>query len=345
MKKNFLLYRIVCLLGFAGCLFLASCKKQQTEPAFPPELTAVTDLANRDIPLSSVQYGDWIIIKGKHLATTYKVDFNTVLASDSLIYANDTSVTVKIPAILPAPADNPVTVTTKYGSATLNFKILQPPPVINAFDPMAGNTGDMVTISGNYFLGVSSVKFDAVDATIVSTTKEEIKVKVPAGISYAYISVTTPSGTVKTDKAYGFRYLVFDDALVSGWSNTSFSATTLVNNTTPVKRGTMSVKTNFTTTFGALRLTKAAPAVNITGYSALKFSIYGTTASLGKKIKIYFNGVSASGYTIVLNKAGEWLDFQIPLSNIGSPTTLTSITMQEFSGILQEIYVDDIGLL
>lgn len=334
-----------------GCILLlvASCKKDNggnnKNLQQPPVISAVTDLENRSLALSAVNYGDWIIIKGQYLATAYKVDFNGVLAADSLLYVDDTSVTVKIPAVLPDPSDNPITVTTRYGSATYNFRILQPAPVITSFDPMMGSTGDTVTITGNHFGGVQSVKFDAISAIIVSSTRTEIKVKVPAGISSAYIYVTTGSGTVKSDLAYGYKYLIFADALTATWSNTSFSATTVLTNTTPARRGTNSSYTKFSVGFGAFRVTKSTPALSITGNTKLKFSLYAGANSLNKKIKIYFNGTSASGYTYTITQVGKWIDLEIPLTNMGNPATITSLTIQEFSGVLQEIYLDDIGLI
>ncbi|HJV18394.1 MAG TPA: IPT/TIG domain-containing protein [Sediminibacterium sp.] len=334
-----------------GCILLlvASCKKDNggnnKNLQQPPVISAVTDLENRSIALSAVNYGDWIIIKGQYLATAHKVDFNGVLAADSLLYADDTSVTVKIPSVLPDPADNPITVTTRYGSATYNFRILQPAPVITSFDPITGSTGDTVTITGNHFGGVQSVKFDAVSATIVSSTRTEIKVKVPAGISSAYIYVTTGSGTVKSGLAYGYKYLIFDDALTTTWKNTSFSATTVIANTTFVRRGTNSSYTKFSVGFGAFRVTKSTPALSMAGNTKLKFSLYAGANSLNKKIKIYFNGTSASGYTYTITQVGKWIDLEIPLTNLGNPATITSLTIQEFSGVLQEIYLDDIGLI
>ena len=334
-----------------GCILLtaASCKKDNggnnANLQLPPVIGSVTDLENRSLALSAVNYGDWIIIKGKYLATTYKVDFNGILAADSLLYADDTTVTVKIPSVLPDPADNPITVTTRYGSATYNFKILQPAPIISSFDPITGNPGDTITITGNHFGGVQSVKFESVSATIVSSTKTEIRVKVPAGVTSAYIYVTTGSGTVKSSLAYGYKYLIFDDALAATWKITSFSATTLITNTTPVRRGTYSTNTKFSVGFGAFRVTKSTPALSMAGNTKLKFSLYAGANSLNKKIKIYFNGVSTSGYTYTITQVGKWIDIEIPLSNMGNPATITSLTIQEFSGVLQEINLDDIGLI
>ena len=138
-------------------VFFFACKKENVGNTAPPSINGVTDLINRGTPLQSVKYGEWIVIKGANLATTFKVEFNTVLVADSMYYADDSTVTVKIPANLPDPINNPITVTTKYGSATYGFKIMQPAPIITRFNPEAGATGDQVTISGNHFNGVTEV--------------------------------------------------------------------------------------------------------------------------------------------------------------------------------------------
>lgn len=342
MKSISLHCMVACMLAF----FFVSCKKDNggsSSEEMPPQITAVTDLNNRAIHLMAAEYGNWIIIKGKNLATTFKVDFNTVLAADSLIYANDTSVTVKIPSLLPDAENNPITVTTLYGSATYQFRILQPAPLITSFTPGAGPAGQEVTITGSYFGGVSSVTFNSTPATIVSSTREQIKVQVPAGVSYGYIYVTTPSGTVRSANVFGFRYLIFDDALAATWYSNPWSGTAVLTNTSPVRRGTYSVKHNYNS-WGGFRFSKNAPAVDITGYEGVKFSYYATAAALNKKLKVYLNGSSGSGYTFTITKTEQWIDMQIPLTNLGNLTSLSALVIQEFSGGAREVYFDDMGL-
>lgn len=328
---------------------VSACKKEQREDTAIPELTGVTGLDNRSVSLDAVNFGDWIILRGKHLATTYKVEFNTVMAADSLIYADDSTVTVKIPPVLPDPANNPITVTTRYGTATLNFRILQPPPTILGFDPMAGAAGDVVTITGYNFGGVTSVKFGSTEASIISSTKEEIKVNVPAGITTAYIYVTTPSGTVRSDYLFGLKYDVFTEALTAGWTYAPSSAnvTYLATNTTPVKRGINSLRVNFATAWGYLQLKKTT-AMSTTGYSGVKFSLYAPASFLNKKLRIYLNNSSAAGsYTITVTKINEWQQFELPFINFGNPANLNYIAFNEFSGTAtfpREVYLDDIGL-
>ena len=123
MIKRFTQYNHAVLMILLLTTIFA-CKKENVENTAPPLINNVTDLINRGTPLQSVKYGEWIVIKGANLATTNKVDFNTVLVADSLYYADDSTVTVKIPTNLPDPINNPITVTTKYGSATYGFKII-----------------------------------------------------------------------------------------------------------------------------------------------------------------------------------------------------------------------------
>ena len=116
-KRFFTGSLLVCMM-----FVLFSCKKENYVDystkmnALPPSISAVTDLNNRALALSSVVYGDWIIIKGQNLGTTSKVEFSSVAAPDSLFSADDTTVTVKIPSNLPDPVNNPIKVTTKYGT-------------------------------------------------------------------------------------------------------------------------------------------------------------------------------------------------------------------------------------
>jgi hypothetical protein len=51
------------------------------------------------------------------------------------------------------------------------------------------------------------------------------------------------------------------------------------------------------------------------------------------QVKLYINGVSGTGVLLA-----------IPFSQLGSPTSLTNITIQEFSNNNSLIYIDDLGL-
>lgn len=343
MKKNINAINRYLLIVPVVIGMLGSCKKNKEVAGLPPKITGITNLADRNSQLNSTDYGTWIMIKGQHLSDAMSVVFNTVAAADSLIYSDDTSVTVKIPAVLPHPSENPITVTTPFGSDTYQFLILQPAPVIYSFDPVGGIEGDEVTIKGDYFGGVTEVKFNTTAAQILSSTKSEIKVKVPAGIQTAYIFVTTASGTVKSAMIFGYSYMIYDEAAAATWYNSSFGGTFALNNATPTRRGANSVKCTWNG-WGAFRISKNAPALSTTGYTGIKFSIYVGQNSIGKKVKVAASGNEAAGYTLTINEADKWLDFQIPFSNLGNPATLTNVIIKEFSNVAREVYIDDIGL-
>lgn len=333
------------LMLFMGIMMLiiASCKKDSSENKGAPLISGVINLTDRGTPLTQVDYGAWIIIKGANLATTTKVDFNGTLAADSLLYASDDEVTVKIPSTLKDPINNPITVTTKYGSVTYGFKILQPVPLINSFNPAAGGPNDEITIKGDYFKGVTEVRFDNAVATIVSSTQTEIKVKIPAGVTSGYIYATTPVGTAKSTNPFGLKTVIFDDALGTlgtVWSNTSYSATWDMDQTVIVRRGTKAIAHKFSVGFGACRF-RSIPTFTVGGATMLKISIYGGPGTAAKKVRISLTPAKST-YDLVLNE-GVWTDYIIPLINLGSPTTIDYITFQEFSGFAGQIYIDDIG--
>lgn len=340
MKIHSLLLSKLTLVTICAALLFSSCKKDG-QPCNAPTLSGITSLSDRTTLLTSVNYGDWIMIKGSNLLSTYKVEFNGVAAADSLRYATDSTITVKVPANLPDPLNNPIKVFTACGEVTLNFQVKQPLPLISGFDPNSGSSGTVVTITGNYFKGVTEVRFESTVATIISSTQTEIKVTVPAGISYGYIYVTTPVGTVKSAKVFGLKYTIFDDALFTGWSNTSYSSTYDMNQAVIVRRGTKAIQHKFNVGFGAARFTKSAPALSTSGYTGVKISIYGTTGTAGKKVRVTI--VSGSTYDLILTE-GAWTDYQVPFTNLGNPATITSITFQEFSGLASLIYIDDVGL-
>lgn len=339
MKKNTLSKSIYVMLGLV-LFILAACKKDSSEDTSPPTLSTVTNLTARSTALTSIGYGEWIIISGTNLSTTTKVDFNGTLAADSLIYGNDNSVTVKIPAQLTDPINNPITVTTKYGSATLNFQIKQPAPVITSVNPPAGVTGDEIIIKGNYFKGLTEVRLENTPVTVVSSTQTEIKVKVPAGQALGYFYVTTPIGTVKAPKYFGLKAVIFDDALGTNWTNTSYSSTWDMNQSVIVRRGAKAIGHKYSVGFGAARF-RSVPGFSTTGYTTLKISIYGGTGTAGKKVRISLTPAKLT-YDLVLTE-NSWTDFEIPFINLGNPTIIDYITFQEFSGIASQIYIDDVG--
>jgi hypothetical protein len=373
MKKS--IKNLYWILSLALIFGVTSCKKSNDAGNGVPVITRVrtvsktitVDSVNHRITLdSSSVYSQTEVVKfdstttngnlnnqyaiiGQNLGTVTKVSFNGVSAYFNPALVTNTSIIITIPANAPwGPTQpNKLTVVTLHGTASFDFVIQQPPPVITSFGPLAGAAGDTVTITGTVFDNVSSVKFGTVPATIISSTSTQIKVKIPQGVVQAYLFVTTPGGTTQSAAAFGFKYVVYDDALAKDWQNWSWSSTVDFAYTTIVKRGTDAISETYTGGYAGLQLgfTGAAIDVASNGLTAIKFSIYGGTGTNGKHVKVIVSGGWGTTIDVTLTE-GAWSDYTIPLSQLGSPTTISSVVLQEDSGNAPStIYVDDIGFI
>src|ERR1700744_3719386 len=108
-----------------GLLLAVSCKKNDTATYGPPSITRVaqpTDAASID----TASFTQWLVIYGNNLATTQSVSFNDQTVAIKDFYASDTSVTIQVPRSIPKDVTNTITITTKSGTASYNFTVLNP---------------------------------------------------------------------------------------------------------------------------------------------------------------------------------------------------------------------------
>lgn len=314
-----------------------------------------------DSTVTSGQLNRLYAIMGEHLSTTTQVMFNGLSAYFNPALVTDNSIIITIPPETPWGQGQPdrLTVVTRHGVAEVVFAIQQPPPVISGIAPLAGSPGEVVTIRGNNFVGLSSVTFDGVEATIVGTpTDTEIQVLIPADIVQAYIYVTTAGGTIRSPMAFGFRYVVYDDALASGWwvggwnggDQPDFSSTA------QVKRGAHAIAVTYQGGYAGFQIGNGGGNISLADMSAIKLSIYGGAGSVtGNVLRINVMGPDSSGApatgeeegVVVSLVPGEWVDITIPLTEFGTrPVILEQIRIQELSGHApQTIYIDDIGFI
>jgi hypothetical protein len=386
MKKNYNL--LCCLMSILLITAIASCKKEQQGGKGAPTITRVRYLSKTDtipdvvhrvtldssstydeariVPFDSTatagRLGTQYAIVGTNLLTTRTVSFNGVAVYFNPALLTDNTIIVSIPSNtstvrIPfgAGQSNKLTVTTNYGQVDYDFPIMQPAAVITGFEASTGPDGDVVTISGSVFTGVTAVTFDDTPATIIGTpTDTEIKVKVPAGVSQAFIYVTTPGGVAKSPLAYGFKYVIFDELLnpAHEWNKWGGWGTSLqeLPSTERPKGGTNSFKISYNDAYGAIQLHPniAFPLPN--GYASLKLSIFGgTNATATSVVAVYLksdNGVDPTDaqkvkLTLV---PGAYNSYQIPLSNFGNnPANINELVIQNYGTANLTIYVDDIG--
>jgi len=343
--KNF---KYKCFLGvlLLASIFIsiASCSSDDNATSGGLSIDSVS-LAINDSLVTTGFVENMYIIKGSGFSKMTKIFFNEVQADFNPTLVTDKVIFVTIPK--ETPFQNPGTsdkirIETITEIVEYDFIIGQPEPKITSFDPVAGGIGDIVTIKGVVFDNLLSVKFDEIEAVIVSSTSTEIKVEIPAGVVQAKIFVETAGGIAESPGSFGFKRIIYDDdlgegfQLWGGWGGTQDLANTAI-----VKRGTHSIK-RVTEGWSALQIGYSGSTLNLgTDVTAVKVSIYAETTG---KVRIVFNGDDSHGKVLDL-VAGQWIDFTIPVSEITAQTTLSQIWVQEFSGAGNVIYIDDFGFI
>ncbi len=135
---------------------------------------------------------------------------------------------------------------------------------------------------------------------------------------------------------------VYADALASGWQDWG-SWDTVVNysNATPVHGGTASIAATYTAAWGGLYL--HANSVNVSAYDTLRFWLHGGSAG-GQHVSVSLN-YNGSTYEVTAT-AGTWQKVEIPLSELGSPATVTDLVWQDgIGGAQPTFYLDDIAFV
>ncbi|SDE58880.1 IPT/TIG domain-containing protein [Mucilaginibacter pineti] len=379
------LYMLLCCM--VAIIYFGGCKKDNSGAA--PQITRVRTVAKDTVinnviqritldssiaitTTRSIKQDSTVIsgglnglyaILGQHLATTTAVNFNGQSAYFNPALVTDNSIIVSIPLDAPwgAGVSNTLTVVTKYGSVSVPFTILQPAPVITSFTPLYASAGDIITITGTTFNGVSAVKIGATAAEIVGTpTPTQIQIKVPSGDVQGFLTVTTPGGTATSPMAYGFKLVVYDDVLANGWWVGGWGGGDhpIFDNTSPVLRGNHSVAVTYTGGYAGFQIGNGGASISLTGMTAIKISIYGGPGTTGNILRISIVGPDKNGHMVsntntppdgvnVSITEGKWQTFTIPLSQFGTgPVEVQQIIVQELSGVSPEtIYIDDIGFI
>lgn len=139
--------------------------------------------------------GTLVVITGTNFLAASAVTFGNKAAADFTV----DSATQISATVANGTQTGKITVTTPAGTATsaADFTIAASgTPTISSFTPSQGPVGQLVTINGTNFTGVTQVKFNLTAAssfTIVNST--QITATVAAGTTTGYISVTNASGT------------------------------------------------------------------------------------------------------------------------------------------------------
>ncbi|MAN28378.1 MAG: hypothetical protein CMH15_05860 [Mesonia sp.] len=330
-----------------------SCEGDDSGPATvdgPPVINRVT-LAINDSTTTVGLRENMYRIYGENLATTKEIYFNDTKSYFNPTLVTNTTILVSIPKETPYfDASDELKVVTSEGVAVIDFPIEQPAPEIDSFSPVAAGAGEIVTIVGSIFEGLESVRFGETEAVIVSSTSTEIQVEVPEGIVQSYIFVETLGGVTQSEQAFGFKFVIYDDALKEGWWVGGWDGSEDFENTEQVKRGDFSIKRIYNGGYSGFQIGNGGAPLPISDYSAVKVSIYGEQ-NVGN-LRFSINALNEQELGVILQvEEGQWNDFEISLDDpalIGENEleVFSQIVIQELSGNSNVIiYIDDLGLI
>jgi len=335
LKSN-LITGLLCL--FTISVSLVSCNDDDTASTGGPVIESIS-LAQND---SLVEYGfadNMYIIRGKGFSNTQKIYFNETDTYFNSNFVTDNVILVTIDRKTPYEnASDELRIVTPKGTVTYSFVVAPPAPGIQSFNPINAAPGDVVTISGSYFLD-PAVDFGGIPAEVVSSTIDEIKVIMPEGANHKYLNVTTISGKNSSWEAVGTA--LYDDVWYNGWADEGDNVSYIPS--LDSRQGGVYMKIENGAWSGKQFHDVAWSTVDISAYKGIRFSIRGEKVG---KIAVIINGNWNDSDSIPVTITTEWKDVEIPFSQFPFEVTgLQTLVIKEFTGTASVYHVDDIGFV
>jgi hypothetical protein len=161
------------------------------------------------------------------------------------------------------------------------------------------------------------------------------------GTGSCVVTMSAARAVTATFNATTPAVTIYGDALASDWANWSWSATIDFNGTSPVRVGTRATNVTYQGWGGLSLRTGTAQATS--GYTALRFWVHGGTGA-AKSLRVSAQTTDSgaeSGSAVVSAPAGTWTEIAVPLSALGSPTSIKRLNFQENSGAAQPLMTFD----
>ncbi|AWK07191.1 hypothetical protein HYN56_24365 [Flavobacterium crocinum] len=350
--KNKMLLKLYFLASISILLF-ASCSNDDSEGSSGKlEVTGISRSVvddplvegdrEVDVPTDVINAGNYYIIRGSGFGTLKSISFNGLESYFNPTFVTDNAIVILVDQKTPYynEMDEMKIVTAK---GTLNYKVaIRPPnPNIKGF-PINPNPGDIITITGEYFLR-PVVNFGETAVQPISSTLTEIKVQVPNNIQYKNLSVTNVSGTTVAGQSLGSAF--YDDAYtsLSSYNGLWRPATNHydIAYDKDASQGTKCINWTSGPDWDGLYIGVDKSKVDMTKYKGIRVSIKGEKAG---SVSVIVNG--NYGATYPLKFGTGWTYLEVPFSGVGSPGELTEITFQETGGFGgNNLFIDDIGLV
>lgn len=252
----------------------------------------------------------FLTISGHDMQDIVSIKFDTTTASFSSVFNTSTAILTNVPTNAHY-GDQFITLTNRQGkTATVSFTVMQPAPVINSFNPANAPVGDTITISGKLFANIQSVSIGSTPAIITdSSSRTQLKVKIPVGASSGLITIVTAGGTATSASllTVGERALLvadFDGAGIrpNGGSWYSYgdmnSKTVAGSNPTPTSGNFLKAIPNTTSTNGYAGISTYA-----IGSGNETFGLTSTTAATTLKFDVNNNGKTGTMLQVIVQES------------------------------------------
>lgn len=349
MKKLKIVSIVACLTWILSLVFFTSCSNDDSADVYTgvPVIESVMpsgyNLDGTIKPLEPTKLVDpknYYVIHGKGFLNTSKVYFNDYDTYFKSTFVTDTDIIILVDENTPyANASNKLKVVTKSGTAEFDLMVAPPVPTFSGFNYINCAEGDEVVIKGKYFLDpiVTLAKTDtqpAVPVQVVSSTLEQIVVKIPANANHRYLAVANISGTAVSKEAIGTA--LYDDKLYGmQWGGPWAGKGVNFDFAGDSYQGEKSWKWEF----GAWDGGNWGFNVDMTPYKAFRIAVKGAKNG---QVNFSLNG----GPNYVIPVTTTWVYMEIPLDKLGNPSSFTMITFQESNNDGgNTVLFDDLGFV
>ena len=132
--------------------------------------------------------------------------------------------------------------------------------------------------------------------------------------------------------------VVYGDALNSNWEDWSWSANRNFSNTSPVQEGVNSIRVDYGG-YGGLSLRRNAQITPVSN-TVIKFWVYSSGAT---NLKFFTQSADSGGESAMVNfttNAGQWKEITITMADLGNPSAIKRVNIQENSGSSPTVFID-----
>jgi len=150
----------------------------------------------------------------------------------------------------------------------------------------------------------------------------------------------TPSPTPES----GTEEVVYDDATT--WDNWSWDTSVDFNNTSPAYAGSKSMALTYNAGWAGLQLHRPS-ALDTSDYDRITFWAHGGSSGT-RQIKVFtYNSSGSQSSSVQVDvPAGQWAEVTVYLSDLGNPSNISRICLQDRTGGSQPtFYVDDLKVV